>query len=411
MLSARFLGPSGYGLITYTASVVAFAAPLMYLGFTSVLVQELIAHPEKEGETLGTAIFSGLMSGVLCIGGACAFVAAANRTREALIVCALYSTILLFQGMEMIIYWFQARLLSKYTSLISLAAYVTVSAYRIYLLASQKSIYWFAVSNSLDYLLIAVMSLVFYRKLGGRRLTFSREAFSRMFAKSRYYIISDLMVTVFAQTDRIMINLMIGDAETGFYSAAMSCAMMTGFVFTAVIDSFRPLIFGNRLEDGTAFRTNMRRLYSVVIWLSLLQSVFITAFSGLIVRILYGAAYAPAAGTLRIVVWYTTFSYLGSVRNIWLLAEKKQKYLLPINAAGALANIVLNSLLIPVLGINGAALASLVTQFFTNVVTGFMIPAIRENNRLMVESLSPGIFFGVCGKTFEVVLKKRRQRY
>lgn len=109
MLSARFLGPSGYGLITYTASVVAFAAPLMYLGFTSVLVQELIAHPEKEGETLGTAIFSGLISGVLCIGGACAFVAAANRTREALIVCALYSTILLFQGMEMIIYWFQAR--------------------------------------------------------------------------------------------------------------------------------------------------------------------------------------------------------------------------------------------------------------------------------------------------------------
>lgn len=68
MLSARFLGPSGYGLITYTASVVAFAAPLMYLGFTSVLVQELIAHPEKEGETLGTAIFSGLISGVLCIG-------------------------------------------------------------------------------------------------------------------------------------------------------------------------------------------------------------------------------------------------------------------------------------------------------------------------------------------------------
>lgn len=403
MLSARFLGPSGYGLITYTASVVAFAAPLMYLGFTSVLVQELIAHPEKEGETLGTAIFSGLISGVLCIGGACAFVAAANRTREALIVCALYSTILLFQGMEMIIYWFQARLLSKYTSLISLAAYVTVSAYRIYLLASQKSIYWFAVSNSLDYLLIAVMSLVFYRKLGGRRLTFSREAFSRMFTKSRYYIISDLMVTVFAQTDRIMINLMIGDAETGFYSAAMSCAMMTGFVFTAVIDSFRPLIFGNRLEDGTAFRTNMRRLYSVVIWLSLLQSVFITVFSGLIVRILYGAAYAPAAGTLRIVVWYTTFSYLGSVRNIWLLAEKKQKYLLPINAAGALANIVLNSLLIPVLGINGAALASLVTQFFTNVVTGFMIPAIRENNRIMLESLPPRIFFGVCGSTIQKI--------
>lgn len=407
MLSARFLGPSGYGLITYAASVVAFVAPIMYLGFTSVLVQELIAHPEREGETLGTAIFSGLISGTLCIGGACAFVAVANRTKEAVIVCALYSTILIFQSLEMIVYWFQARLLSKYTSLISLAAYVAFSAYRIYLLAAQKSIYWFAVSGALDYLLISVAALIAYRRLGGRRLSFSRAVFSEMFAKSRYYIISDLMVTVFAQTDRIMINLMLGDAETGFYSAALNCAAMTGFVFTAVIDSFRPLIFGNRLRDDAAFRTNMKRLYSVVIWLSLLQSAFITVFAGLIVRILYGAAYSPSILTLRIAVWYTTFSYLGAVRNIWLLAEKKQKYLLPVNAAGALANVILNSLLIPSMGINGAALATLVTQFFTNVAVGFIIPAVRENNRIMLESLPPRLFLGICGSVIRNIFRRK----
>ena len=49
MLSARFLGPSNYGLIKYAASVVAFAMPLMKLGLDATLVHELVENPEKEG--------------------------------------------------------------------------------------------------------------------------------------------------------------------------------------------------------------------------------------------------------------------------------------------------------------------------------------------------------------------------
>jgi hypothetical protein len=39
----------------------------------------------------------------------------------------------------------------------------------------------------------------------------------------------------------------------------------------------------------------------------------------------------------------------------------------------------------------GAAVASLITQFFTNVVIGFIFKPIRENNRLMLKGLNPGI--------------------
>lgn len=58
-----------------------------------------------------------------------------------------------------------------------------------------------------------------------------------------------------------------------------------------------------------------------------------------------------------------------------------------INLSGAIANVALNALLIPVWGVNGAALASLVTQAFTNVVTGYIFTEIRPNNRLMVKGL------------------------
>lgn len=390
MLTARFLGPSNFGLINYAASIVAFVTPIMYLGLNGVLVQEIVNTPEKEGEILGTSVTMTFLSSLLCVIGVISFAAAVNRgERETVIVCALYSTLLIFQSLELLNYWFQAKLLSKYASGVALFAYAVISGYKIYLLAAHKSIYWFALSNALDYMIIVIGLFIVYKRLGGGRLRFNLSTARRLWGKSRYYIVSNMMIAIFAQTDRIMLKLMINDAATGYYSAAVACAGMTGFVFTAIIDSFRPLIFDDKKTDEIRYEKDMCRLYGIIIYLSLLQSLVITLFSGLIIKILYGAAYSASKNALKLIVWYTTFSYLGSVRNIWILAENKQKYLWIINLSGALANVALNYILIPITGIMGAALASLVTQIFTNVIIGFIIRPIRYSNTLMLRALNP----------------------
>lgn len=388
MLSARYLGPSGYGLVNYAAAIVAFVVPVMQLGLNSTLVQEIIHEPEREGETLGTALAMCLVSSIACIAGVIAFAGIANcGETETVTVCALYSILLIFQALEMIQYWFQAKLLSKYTAIVMLIAYVVISVYKISLLVMGSKIYWFAVSQALDYCIIAVALLIIYKRIGTARFSFSFARAKQMFSRSRYYIVSGLMVTIFAQTDRIMLKMMIDEAAVGYYSAAVTCAGMTSFVFVAIIDSARPAILEKKQNDQAGFEQGMTLLYSMVIYLALVQSAVIMLFSGLIVKILYGAAYAATIPALRIVVWYTTFSYLGSVRNIWILAEGKQRYLWIINLSGAVANVLLNAVLIPLWGINGAATASLVTQFFTNVVIGFIITPIHYSNRLMLRGL------------------------
>lgn len=390
MLSARYLGPSNYGVINYASSIVAFVVPIVTLGLNHILVQEFVNHPKKEGEILGSSLLLSLLSSILCIVGVISFALVANAGETVtVVVCALYSLMLIPQALELSQYWFQSKYLSKYTSITALIAYTAVSLYKIFLLASKKNIYWFAVSNALDYFLIAIALLFIYKKLGGQRLSFSRETAFRLVSKSRYYIVSSLMVTFFAQTDKIMIKLMIGDAATGFYSAAVACAGITSFVFSAIIDSFRPSIFESAQNSTVQFEKNMSRLYCVVIYLSLAQSLIMTVFAKLVVNVLYGASYFPAISALQLIVWYTTFSYLGAVRNIWILSEGKQKYLWMINLSGAITNIVLNFLLIPTMGINGAALASLITQIFTNVIVGFIIKPIRYNNWLMLRGLNP----------------------
>ena len=199
------------------------------------------------------------------------------------------------------------------------------------------------------------------------------------------------MVMVFTQTDKIMLKIMLDDSATGFYSAAVACAGMSSFVFGAIIDSMRPSIFESIKSSQKAFEQNVSRLYCIVIYLSLAQSLGMTFLAKPVILVLYGQKYVQTAQILRLAVWYTTFSYLGSVRGVWMLSTNNQKYLLPINVAGAMSNVALNALLIPVMGAMGAALASLLTQFFTNVLMGYLVKPIRENNRLMVRGLNPAI--------------------
>ena len=392
MLTARYLGPANYGLINYAKSVVAFAVPFTQLGLNATLVRELIDTPEKEGEIMGTSLVMGLVSSLSCMVLVAGFVSIANRTEPLTIaVCVLYSTSLIFQAMELIQYWFHSKLQSKFPSMMMLCAYVVVSAYKIFLLVSGKSIYWFAVVYAIEYGIIALSQMIIYRYQSQQRLSASLPMARRLFSKGRYYILSSLMVTLFQNTDHIMLKTMAGDVQNGFYSSAITSASVCQFVYAAIIDSARPVILTAKKSDSLKYEKNISRLYGVIIYLALAQGIGFTVFARLIIKTLYGTEYLTAIPVLQILVWYIAFSQMGRIRNIWILAEEKQKILWKINLFGALMNVSVNACLIPIWGAVGAALASLVTQVFANFILGFMLKPIRYNNQLLLKGLNPRI--------------------
>lgn len=389
LFTARYLGPSNYGVINYAASLVSFVVPIMSLGITSVLVNEMIKEPEKEGEFLGTSLVMTLITSVSCILGLAAFVAFVNAGEtETQIVCILYSLLLIAQSLELLQYWFQAHYLSKYTSLTILFSYLIISAYKIYLLATKKSIYWFALSHCLDYTLIAIILYVIYKAKGGQKFKCSLKTAKRLFSQGKHYIIADLMGVALAQTDRIMIKFINDNEAVGFYSAAFAISGLTSFVFSAIINSMRPLILQYKCENEKNYEKSVSTLYGIVAYLALAQAVFVTVFAKEIVFVLYGSEFMPAVATLRIIVWYTLFTYIGAVRSVWILAEEKQKYLWMISLSGLIVNLVLNIILIPLLGIMGAALATLLTQFFANFVANYIIKPMNRTNLLLFRGLN-----------------------
>ncbi len=407
MISARYLGPSNYGLINYAASVVAFVIPIMRLGFDATLVREYVEAPEKEAEIAGTSLVLNLTSSVACMIGVIAFSAVSNvNDKTAIMVCSLYSISLIFAAAEMIQYWFQYKLLSKYSSVIMLVSYFAVSAYKIFLLATQKSVYWFAVTHSVEYGLIAIFLFAVYFKQGGR-LRFSIKISKSILKNSLHYIIAALMLVIIQNTDHIMLTWLIGKAENGYYAAAVTAAGVFQFVYTAVIDSYRPLILENKKDNSKDYALNITRLYSLTLYMSIAQSIVFTVMGDFIIGILYGGDYSAAVPVFRILVWFLAFSVMGSVRNVWILAEQKQKYLWIINLSGAVFNIIMNLVFIRLWGACGAAFASLLTQIAVNFVLGFIWKPLRENNRMIIKSLNLGFAIGEAKKLKSIILKKK----
>ena len=396
LLTARYLGPSNYGLINYAGAYTAFFASVCTLGINSVLVKELLDHPQQEGELLGTSLLlravSSVLSALMMIG--ISAVADADEPTTFLVV-VLTSLVLLFQIFDTFQYWFQAKLKSKVTAVASLVAYSCTAAYKIFLLATGKSVVWFALATSLDYFCYGALLLLGYWSLHGMRLCASKACAKRLLKSSHHFILPGLMVAIYGYTDKIMLKLMLTETETGYYSTAVALCSIWNFVLAAVIDSVFPTIMEAHGKDDALYLRRNRQLYAFVFYLSAAVSVVFTLLGEPIIGLLYGQQYLPAAAPLRVITWYTAFSYLGAARNAWVVCEKKQSSLKYRYAASALLNVVMNFLLIPGLGATGAAIASLATQVSSVFLFPLLFRPYRQNTKLMLQAIAlRGVFPG-----------------
>lgn len=380
ILTTRFLGPNNYGVLNLAMAYVSFAVPLCTLGIHNIIVREFIDSPKKEGELIGSGIAIRILSSLVAIIMLVIIVNLLHPGDKVLIyTSAIYSFVLVFRPFDLFEYWYQSKLLSKISAGIGIVAYILTSIFRVAILFLGKSIYWFAFAYVLDLIIIMILHLLVNKKRGYIKLSYNLKTSWGLIKKSYHYILSVMMVVIYAQMDKVMIGRMMDTSAVGLYSTAVTICGLWTFVLQAIIDSARPAIIKLRKFDRPRYLDRIVQLYSVVIWVSICVSLVICIASPIIITILYGETYRGAIGPLRIVTWYTCFSYLGIARNIWSVCENKQKYEKSFALSGVVSNAVLNHCLISACGINGAAIASLITQIITNVLVPYCIKDTREN--------------------------------
>ena len=387
LLTARYLGPSNFGLINYAATYTSFFASFCTLGINSIIVKNFMDHPDEEGETIGSAIALRTVSSVLSvIMMVCITLIADKGETTTHIVVFLCGIGVIFQVMDTLECWFQSRLESKYSAVATVISYTVVSVYKIWLLMTGKSVEWFAISTSIDYMVVAIVLAYMYRKHNGPKFKCSIQKAKELFFSSYHFILAGLMVSIYGSTDKFMLKQMLDESEVGFYSTAVSICNIWVFLLSAIIDSLYPVILQS-FEDKMLFNRKNKQLYAIVFYLSVSVSLILSLLASPVIKILYGNAYAPAASPLRIITWYTAFSYLGVARNAWIVSYSKQNYLKYLYIGAAITNVLLNALFIPLWGASGAAFASLLTQMSTILFFPTFIKDLRPNVKLMIDAV------------------------
>ncbi len=167
-------------------------------------------------------------------------------------------------------------------------------------------------------------------------------------------------------SDRYMVTGFIGSAENGLYTAASKIPNFVIMFSSIFIDAWQLSAVDEYDNEGRAdFFTKVFRVYSGGVFS--VSAALILACQ-LLTRILVAPSYYTSWQYVPILIMATTIScHVNFLASVYM-AEKKNIMAMVTAFSGAAANIVLNLLLIPGLGANGAAIATL-AAFLTVFIT------------------------------------------
>jgi O-antigen/teichoic acid export membrane protein len=377
---ARYFGPERYGSLQYARAMMSFAGILVPLGLHFLVVRELVRRPSQKTAILGTTF------GIELIGGAVAFagigVAAlllSNPASEGYWVLLIVCASLLLKPFDAFDYWFESRIQSRYNSTRRSIAVIVTSLVNVPLLVLRAPLTAFAVTILAEAALSGVMIVIMYqrreRDLG--RWRFSWSLAGELLGQSWLVMLSGVMTTINLKVDQLLLRWMRGEADVGVYSVAVTLSESWYFIATAIVASANPLLIRTRAEDPARYQARLQKMYDLLFCISLVVAVVVNLVAGPLVSALYGPQYAAAASILTIHVWAGLFAFSRQMLSKWLIIEGHLRWSLFSNTLGAVANILLNLLLIPRYATIGSAVATLISYG----VSGYFAPALFRSTR------------------------------
>lgn len=383
VLLVRYLGPEEYGLYSYAGAFVGLFATIATLGLDAIVIRELVKNENKRDLLLGTAFLLKLTGAfVMLIILTLAFNFTSNdRYTNVLIFIIASATI--FQSFNVIDFYFQSKVLSRFIVFANFISLFISSIVKILLILYEAPLIAFAYVILFDSFVLACGFLYFYFK---NDLSFTLWKFDKVVAVSLLkdswpLILSGIAISIYMRIDQVMIKEMLNTKAVGQYAAAVRLSQSWYFVPMIIASSLFPAIINAKRVSKELYYIRLQRLFNLLVWLSIAIALLMTYFSDFVVSILYGSKYNEAGDVLMIHVWGGVFAALGLGQSKYFLANNLQKQLFIITVISAILNVILNYILIPIWGINGAAIATLISFSIGTLIT----PLIFKEARIMMK--------------------------
>ena len=389
---ARYLGPERFGLLSYALSFVGIFVALATLGLDEVVVRELIKTPEQREKILGTSFLLKLVGTLLMWAAILVAIPLTENDLQTNILIIIIAFGTVFQAFNVIDLNFQAKVKSKYVVHAQFVQLIISSIVKIILVVNEAPLIWFASVYSLDVIVLA-MGLVFaYFLYNGDNIfswKWSFETSKYLLHDSWPLILAGVVISVYMKIDQVMIKEMLGAKEVGLYAAAVKLSEAWYFIPMAIASSLFPAIINAKVYQKEVYYQRLQKLYDLMVWIAIAIALPTTFLSTLVVEFLYGKEYLGSSSVLIIHIWTAVFVFLGVASSKYLLAENFIKKTFYRTFIGALLNIIMNYYLIGIIGIQGAAISTLVSHFFA----AYFYDILDKDLRIMFIMKTKSLFF------------------
>lgn len=384
---ARYLSKDKLGIITGGITYIYLFSAIATLGLDQFIVKELHQYPENRDRILGTSFWMKVGAGLLCIPlvWICYQIYPANGTPYGFVL--IFSVIGIVQAFNVIDSYFQSEVQSKYIMQVQVTGNLLSAAIKLVLIYMHLPLIAFVYAYAFDFIILATGYYFTYQRKGRNLFNWAYDAVlaKKLLQYSWPLIISGIMVSLYMKIDQLMIQNISGTDEAGAYATVASLSEAWNFIPTVIVTTLFPAILNARRDDMERYKKRIQNLYDLMVYLSLPAAIVITFASPLIYK-LYTPEFAYAAPVLSVHIWSGVFVFLGAANSQYLIAEGYVKLTFWRTGFGAIVNILLNLILIPKMGMMGAAIATLVAYACSAFFVIF-IPKVSRQGLMMFKSL------------------------
>jgi PST family polysaccharide transporter len=361
---SRHFGPQRFGSFAFGLAFVRIFSVLAAFGLDRVIVRYLVEVPEQRSTILRRAFLLKLVIALSSYVLMLAICAIGISDRITLAIATLAGAGLLFQAFDVFDFAFQAEHRFRAIFFARAVPVVFSGVVKITAIIVNAPLLAFAALETVEAALVGTALFFAYRRC--RRSSYQDVGSapikqSRLLAEGFPLLLASLAVMIYMRSDIIILGKIAGYKAAGIYSAAAQISEGCALLPMAFLPALFPLLVRWRRKGSEFYHRQFERLFLGTIVIGLCISLALTITAPLLIPLLFGEAYAPAVTVLRILGWTPTFVFIGIMQSGYDITEGLTWLATLRTTVGAFLNIILNFVLIPIYGPNGAAVATLIS--------------------------------------------------
>lgn len=389
ILVVRYLGDQQYGIISLGLSIIGVLTIISTLGLDSLIVREIITRKDQSEIILGTSFTLRFLGSILVVLLTTAW-AYINKPIDIVLIFFLLSLSIVFQSFAVIDFFFQSQVKGKITAITQVITLSFSAIVKLCLIYFEAELIWFACMAALEAGVSALLQIYFYHQQGYQvfRWKFERLEAKNLLVLAIPLIISTAIQMLYLNADTLLIDKLLNNMGlVGQYNAGLRISQASYFIPVAICAAVFPGIVNNR-NNRTLQLTRLTQLYSLMLWLAIAIIVGSQLLGDWVIGLLYGHKFPESAAIFKIHVLGSIPVFWGTAWAMWMLAEQRQKYVVAMQVLIALTVLILDYLLIPKIGISGAATAIVIGLFVAQIymVLGYKP---KENLPIFLKAINP----------------------